>query len=467
MTPTKCFVLLAPAALLFAPIAAQAQTETSTAVLMPEDGGPLRRAPMPMGGVDDGMPRAKPPVGGVDDGMKRNTPEGGVQDGGNDGAQAPTDKGAAPKPGTEASAAEVPTGSVKRSGQFRVDESQLGSAGLSAEAGGVQFTWNGYLRVLGEVTENDNEYIGRNDGFKLGNARIGMSAKKGPLLAFIALEAAFGERESINAPNATFTVRPRDAFLRYDLSRFALITAGRFKTPYDLGELEVTALRTFIDQPVESRGVLPTQGNETEGLSQDRQLGVMVHQDHLGLTEDGFDLGYALALTNGRTFDLAFNDNDRPAAFARVSAYYGHWVQLNVAGFTDSRTRGEIPNITDEEVKGSEVSLLASFLGMNIQGQLLFQNKLFSTTAQPDQNSLGAHVQWSYTLWGAWIGYRFAFLDPNTRDDQDNDQVIEHTIGLGYQTEALPLRFMLNGTLAQEQAKVDNNRLTAMAQYIF
>ena len=462
MRSSKLVALLTPIAFGLTPMAAFAQTGTSTAVLMPEDGGPLRRAPMPEGGVDDGMPRAKPPTGGVDDGMKRHTPEGGVDEPKADGAQG---EKKAPPPTEPAS--EKKESGLKGSGQFRVDESQLGSGGLSAEAGGVQFVWNGYFRVLGEITENDNEYIGRNDGFKLGNARIGMSARRGPLLAFVALEAAFGEREDINAPNGTFTVRPRDTFLRYDLSRFALITAGRFKAPYDLGELEVTALRTFIDQPVESRGVLATQGNETEGLSQDRQLGVMVHQDHLGLTEDGFDLGYALALTNGRTLDLAFNDNDRPAAFARVSAYYGQWVQLNVAGFTDSRTRGEIPNLTDEEVKGSEVSLLASFFGMSIQGQLLFQNKLYSTTGAPVQNSLGAHVQWSYTLWGAWFGYRFAFLDPNTRDDQDNDQIIFQTIGLGYQTESLPVRFMLNCTLAQEQSKVDNNRLTPMVHYIF
>ncbi|MBK6689684.1 MAG: hypothetical protein IPG45_34785 [Deltaproteobacteria bacterium] len=462
MRSSKLVALLTPITFGLWPIAAVAQTDTSTAVLMPEDGGPLRRAPMPEGGVDDGMPRAKPPTGGVDDGMKRNTPEGGVDEPKVD----PQPKDPNKTPPTEPAPVKKEQG-LKNSGQFRVDESQLGSGGLSAEAGGVEFIWNGYFRVLGEITENDNEYIGRNDGFKLGNARIGMSARRGPLMAFVAMEAAFGEREDINAPNGTFTIRPRDTFLRYDLSRFALITAGRFKAPYDLGELEVTALRTFIDQPVESRGVLATQGNETEGLSQDRQLGVMVHQDHLGLTEDGFDLGYALALTNGRTVDLAFNDNDRPAAFARVSAYYGQWVQLNVAGFTDSRTRGEIPNLTDEEVKGSEISLLASFFGMSIQGQLLFQNKLYSTTGAPDQNSLGAHVQWSYTLWGAWFGYRFAFLDPNTRDDQDNDQIIEHTIGLGYQTESLPVRLMLNGTLAQEQAKVDNNRLTAMVQYIF
>lgn len=462
MRSSKLVALLTPITFGLWPMAAVAQTGTSTAVLMPEDGGPLRRAPMPEGGVDDGMPRAKPPTGGVDDGMKRNTPEGGV-----DGVKVdPPSEGKKAPPPVEPVVEKNEPG-LKTSGQFRVDESQLGSGGLSAEAGGVEFVWNGYFRVLGEITENDNEYIGRNDGFKLGNARIGMSARRGPLMAFVAMEAAFGEREDINAPNGTFTVRPRDTFLRYDLSRFALITAGRFKAPYDLGELEVTALRTFIDQPVESRGVLATQGNETEGLSQDRQLGVMVHQDHLGLTDDGFDLGYALALTNGRTVDLAFNDNDRPAAFARVSAYYGEWVQLNVAGFTDSRTRGEIPNLTDEEVKGSEVSLLASFFGMSIQGQLLFQNKLYSTTGAPDQNSLGAHVQWSYSLWGAWFGYRFAFLDPNTRDDQDNDQIIEHTIGLGYQTESLPVRIMLNGTLAQEQAKVDNNRLTAMVQYIF
>lgn len=336
---------------------------------------------------------------------------------------------------------------------------------------GLRFSLDGYLRVLAEVTENDPQstFIGRNDGFRLGRVRLGTRVAYRDFTAYISLEAAVGEVDGFNNPNQEFAVRPRDAYLNYDFSKYASVRIGRFRSPYDLMQIKPAADRVFIDTPVYSRGVLATQGNQVLGMSQDRQLGLAIFSEKVGLSKDGFDLAYSLALTNGRTFNLALNDNDQPAGFLRLSLLYSDWLSFNVAGFTDTQTVGELPNLFDEEVKGMESSFSVKFFGVYIETQVLFQNRVFETSGVQDVNSLGWHVQATYTFWGIWGGYRLAFFDPNLDDIDDADAVLEHTIVLGYQVPDFPLLFTAQGTIANEQTgrKLNNNRLTFLAQFRF
>jgi hypothetical protein len=330
--------------------------------------------------------------------------------------------------------------------------------------------------VIAEVIENDpnSTFIGRNDGFRLANARLGTRASYGDLFLYVSIEAAVGESETFNDPNQEFTVRPRDAYMRYDFSDYAGVQLGRFRAPYDLGSLTSPSdissnTNIFIDAPLESRGVLPTQGLELVGMGQDRQLGIMISKDRIGITKDGFDLGYALALTNGRTFNLALNDNDRPAGFARARLYFGEWVELNLGGFTDPRTVGELPNLFDEDVLGAEVSLVLTFFGLRLEGQLLVQNTEFDTSERPDVLSFGAHGQFDYHLWDFRFGYRFAWIEPNTDDLDASDQVMEHTVALEYLVPSLPLKFAIAGTIALEEEgrRVKNNRVALLSQFKF
>lgn len=451
--------LITIGALAAAPAAAQTESSTSSMAL-PGQGGPLPRAPMPMSGVDDGSQAAL-----QGQGETKPDPKPAAE------PDVKPEAKPAPKPAPKAETTAEPVVEKRLRPEGKGAAAAFGSTAEEQVVGGINIRWNGYFRLLGEVIENDSKsaFIGRNDGFKLANARLGIQARKGDFSAYISMEAAAGERETFNDPNPTFRVMPRDAYLRYEVSNFARVTAGRFKTPYDLSSLEATALRTFIEQPVESRGVLPTQGFEVDGLATDRQLGIMIHREHLGLDLAGFDFGYALALTNGFSRNFAFNDNDRPAAFLRLTAYWEEYVALNIAGFADTRTTGDLPDLFDEDVKGLEASLLMSAFGFTLEGQFLFQTTDFETSGQPRVDSWGGHAQVAYSLWGVTAAYRFAFLDPNLDDIEDADRVIEHTVGLSYGLEDLPLRFMLNGTVAQEQAgrKLSNNRLTALAQFIF
>lgn len=437
---------LASTALLLTAPAVGAQTPEDPPG-MPEDGGELPRAGA-VGGVDDGLPRS-------------GTPEGGTP---TDWRTRPTPPDETPaKPAAEDPAHPAPTGvkSTKR------ESAQFAAPALNDFRQKLVFQWDGYLRVLGQVIENDAlPFIGRVDGFRLGNARLGLRVKYDTdLQAYVSVEAAAQRSSGANDPNATLSVELRDAFFLYDLADPVTLQVGRFKPPYDLGQIEAVAYRVFIDAPVESRGVPRTQGIELPGLGLDRQLGVMLQKAHLGLSKDGFDLGYALALTNGETRRLAFNDNDRPAGHARLTAYWGDLVQLNLAGYLDRRTSGELPNLFDEDVIGAEASLIVAFAGLRIEGQLLFQRTVFDTTGVEAINAIGWHAQWSYRFWEMELGYRFGWYDPNDRFDAD--KVMEHTLGLSYFPSGAPLRFAVNGTFADEDRDVDNNRLDFMAQFIF
>lgn len=384
----------------------------------------------------------------------------------------------APMPEGRAPALVSPDKSEHEAGDERTTraEAERMRGDVSAPTSRVTLDWSGYVRILAEAVENDaaSTFVGRNDGFRLANARLGVRAHYGALYGYVSLDGAVGEREGFNASNATLALEPRDIQLGYDFPQYASVTAGRFHAPYDLGEVIETELRTFIDAPLESRGVEATLGYETEGLSQGRQLGVMLHRARVGLSDDGFDVGYALALTNGRTEGLALNDNDRLAGFARATLHYGHFASLNVAGFTDTRTVGELPNLFDERVRGFEGSLVAEAFGLAFEGQILFQRTEFLTSGRPRVDAIGLHAQCAYRF-GDWLfAYRYAWLDPNTTDVEGEasgrDAVSEHTLGVVYWPMAdVPLKVAMNGTVAKEAPgrRLDNNRITLLSQISF
>ncbi|MEL7371633.1 MAG: porin [Myxococcota bacterium] len=415
---------------------ANATTQTSTVSPMNSE-----RAPMPECGAPSPFERAPMPQGGAHNPLR-----------------APNDKSApvGPTPATS----EAPSAQASRPRRFGdyVDGPTLPMP--------LNVSFNGYLRLIIEAIENDSRSVrvGRNDGFKAANARIGLRVARGDFVAYLSVDSAAGQRETFNDPDQDFMVRPRDLFIRYRLANFASITVGRFKMPYDLGQLETTPYRLFIDQPVASRGVLPTQGLSNDGIGQGRQLGAMIHRDRLGLDWSGFDIGYALAVTNGRNLELALNDNDRVAGIGRLSMYWAESIQLNLAGFFDNRTVGDLPEVFDEDVRGVEVSAIMNLNDFNLEGQLLYQST--DVDGRAGVEAWGAHAQVAYTVGrGFQMAYRLSYYDPINTDDA----VTEHTAGVSYYPSQLPLRFMLNGTLALEQAnaRVDNNRLAFLTQFVF
>lgn len=395
--------------LLLTPTLAFAQTTTGT-VAMPEDGGALPRAEMP-GARPDSAP------GATDEG------------------QPPLDPPATP----------LPTG---------------GSP--------LRLEWAGYVRVIGELVQDDDSFlaIGRNDGFRLANVRLGLRASWGEnLYGYVSLDAAVAQATDVDDSNAEMAVGVRDAYLAYVFGRAATIQLGRFKPPYDLEELAATESRIIIDEAIESRGVLRTQGIEAIGMRPGRQIGLMIHSPRVGLDDRGLDLGYALAITNGNTGDRVFNDNDHFAGFARVSLLYSNVLAINAAGFIDTRTSGVQPDLFEDRVIGAEGSLVLDIEGFRIEGQFLFQHDDPITAGTPAFDAFGWHAQWSYRIWGFEPAYRFAWFEPNT--NAELDQVNEHTVALSYYVDPMPLRLSLNGTFAFEEREVDNHRLALLVQYTF
>ena len=391
---------------LLLPALALAQpTQTSTgAAVMPEDGGPLPRATMP-GTTDEGLP---------------------------------------PRPHVD-----VPPGFPR------------------PKTSPLTLEWGGYLRVVGELVQDDALLsIGRNDGFRMGNVRLGLrAAYNQDLYGYVSIDAAVAQVEDADDANADLAVGLRDAYLAYAFAPSATVQLGRFKPPYDLGNLESTSARVFIDEPIESRGVLRTQGIEAPGMGPGRQMGLMLHSPRVGLSEDGFDLGYALAITNGDTGDRVFNDNDHFAGFARVSFLYGDIITLSAGGFIDTRTSGRQPDLFEDRVIAAEGSLIVKIADLRVEGQFLLQHNDPLTAGTPAYFGFGAHAQWSYRLWGFEPAYRFAWFEPNSEGTVDVVQ--EHTLGLSYYLTDLPLRVSLNGTFAFEEREVDNHRAALLVQYTF
>jgi hypothetical protein len=458
-----------------------AQTNTSTAFRFPEEGGPLPRAETPEGGVE------------------RNLNE--VPGGPCDRTLAPGEKRPAECLEAEKSPEKVekggePPGPEQRAPSVEAEaadcERNPNSVNCPAEVARgsewrkkLAFSYDGYVKVIAETIQTDQTGIisGRNNGFRLGNARLGFLAMyDNNLRAYISIDASVGNNEDINFinnTNQTLTVGPRDAYLAYDITRHASVRVGRFKAPYDISILQDEGGRIFIDLPVETRGVDPTQGFLTVGLRQDREIGVMLHRERLGFTKDGFDLGYALALTNGRTEEVVLNDNNQLAGFARFSLYWGSVINVNVGGFTDTVTVGSQPNLFDQEVKGFEASAVVRIADLRLEGQYLIQRTDFQTTGEPHVNSQGFHAQASYRftsgcLTGFEAAYRFAFYDPNQRFSVR--QVNEHTLGVSYYLVTLPLRVTANytfagepngGFLAGSDGLISNNRFAGLLQFNF
>lgn len=454
------------AALLAPPrVRAQGEPETATPppaaeeprLDLPEDGAPLPRAEMPEGGVEPDAAIAPKPEEAPPPAIESTpvAPEISLE----------ADKQVGE---TEADYQQRKQGRLLQSGLKppHISRAQGDYSGQTLE--GLTLRFDGYLRVLADFIEDDErDYVGNNNGFRMAAARIGLYAGyKRDLFGYINLEAAFAPAGDLNDPNAQIAASLQDGFIGYQGLPWAEIWLGRFQMPYDVGTMESTRERTFIDRPLETRGVAPLQGNQLRGMSQGRQLGLMVHSSHLGLTDDGFDLGYAFAVSNGRTDTRIFNDNNSLALFGRLSAHYGSWVTLSGGAFYDQRTVGELPNLFDEDVFGTEGSLVVRVFHLVIEGQVLFQN-IDRTTAGQSVQALGWHAQAAYQRYGFELAYRFGWYDPQLNDDEAGipDRVMEHTLGLSYFVPNLPLRFSVNGTLANEELEIDNNRISLLTQF--
>jgi hypothetical protein len=342
----------------------------------------------------------------------------------------------------------------------------------------------GYVRIGYEAVQDDDrfDFIGRNDGFVLDNARLGMIASIGEQLSMaISMEAASDIQAGNNQPIGEIDVRLRDGFLRWDPFRFVGIQAGQFKAPFAAEELRSTSDLVFVSRAVGQEGVLPGRGFEEIGVAVDRQLGAMLSSPEPLTIWKKYAGSYYLMVANGNGDNELLNDNDNVAVYGRGELHYDDLLTIGGAFLVNTRTEGELPNQSDDEDTGYAADILMTPFGLEVFFQFVELKTEFETVPEAlDRTQRAWHVQVGYDFETPWVnimpGYRYAVLDPYADVDGATDgldleafKVGYHTIGARFLHPKLPLGFFVNYTFTTEDdpRKLDNNRLQLLAQVAF
>ncbi len=332
------------------------------------------------------------------------------------------------------------------------------------------FTWEpyGYLRLQYLMVQNDPNviFVGRDDGFELQNARIGVRGHLYERMRFVlAFEGAADERAQVNTTDGRLQVRLKDAYADAVLSGDIFARAGYFETLVD-PNLEGDTAREFVDKPLESRGMRATEGYQTAGLPPGRSLGAAIRMEHEGDTTTPSG-GFEIALQNGADEYASNNDNDTPAISLSGLLKLPKGGYLVASGRYNRRTVGQVQALMNEDdVQGS---VGARVLGGPVAfgAGVVVQRTSFPTTGGPVQNAFGAHAQLAVRIEGALpiaIGYRFGILDPSSLIL--TDRVMEHTLGAVMAVPAYRMRLQLQATHVVEQGArtLSNDRVQLAAE---
>lgn len=332
------------------------------------------------------------------------------------------------------------------------------------------FTWQpfGYLRAQYLAVSDDPNvaFVGRDDGFELQNARVGVRGDIDRRVAFVvAFDGAVDERLQVNTPQGKLRVGLRDAFADVVLAGKLVARGGLFQAVVDPQALVADTTRELVDQPIETRGMRATEGYQTPGLPPGRSLGAAIRFDP-GAPDAGVALGFELAVQNGADEFSSNNDNDKPAISAAVIARLASgWVMA--AARYNPRTVGDLPFRQDENDLQGTAGLRLALGPVVLDGGAIVQRTTFPTTGGPDQRAFGGHAQVMVAVPLALplaIGYRFGILDPSSLIT--TDRVMEHTAGAVLGVPACRMRVQLELTHVVEQAarELSNDRVQLAAE---
>lgn len=366
------------------------------------------------------------------------------------------------------SEATAPSASTAPASSATAPAPKTDPATSSETAPAKKFTWEpfGYLRMQYLAVQDDplSQFVGRNDGFEMQNARLGVRGRLLEKMRFVvAFEGAVDERAQVNSPRGTLEVRLKDAYLDAAIAGDVAARGGYFESLVD-PNLEGDTAREFVDRPLESRGMRATEGFETSGLTPGRSLGVALRMEPKE-PEAGAAVGFEVAVQNGADEYASNNDNNLPSASASalVKLPKGGW--LVASGRFNRRTVGEVQALKNED------DLQGTIGGRFVAGPVAvgaaaaFVRTTFPTTGGPTQNAFGAHGQLTYTIPGrnaVTLGYRFGILDPSSL--LLTDRVMEHTAGATIAVPAYRMRLQLQATHVVEQRELSNDRIQVAAE---
>lgn len=334
-----------------------------------------------------------------------------------------------------------------------------------------RFQWQafGYLRLQYLVVQNDPNvaYVGRDDGFELQNARLGVRGTLDRRVSFVvSFDGAIDERTQVNTPQGKLGVGLRDGFADVVLGGKLVVRGGFFEALVDPVALVADTQRELVDSPIESRGMRATEGYQTPGLPPGRSLGAAIRLDPEP-PEAGVRLGFEVAVQNGADEFSSNNDNDKPAISATLLARLPHDSWVLAAARYNPRTVGDLPFRQDEDDLQATAGARLALGPLALGGGVIFQRTTYPTTGGPVQTAFGGHGQALVTLpvpLPLSIGYRFGILDPSSLIT--TDRVMEHTVGAVLGVPRYRMRFQLQLTHVVEQAAraLSNDRAQLAAE---
>ena len=345
---------------------------------------------------------------------------------------------------------------------------------------GTDVEVSGYLRArYGAILDGDGnpDFVGSNDGFFLDNARLTVDANRGRAQIRIAIDGAVDRRVARNTAQGQVDVGLKDAYIAYDLADAVDFVIGQFKPPFDAEEQQATLDMTFITRAVESRGVHGTEGYNIDGLSLDRQAGLMLRGDLL--PGDDMALRWALAATNGSGANRPTNDNDRLAYTGRLAFELGALALGGAVNFNEATTGVPPDLLADERLSiAADLAWGLSIGAYSVDMAAQFirrQTTSKDVPAEPETVSQGYHASIGMGRGALYLAYRFASLDPTaefdtpdsaTQEALDADAVTYHTIGLNWVPADALCGLKLNYTITGEQAprELSNDRLDVLVQ---
>ena len=341
------------------------------------------------------------------------------------------------------------------------------------------FAWEpfGYLRMQYIAVQDDPhvQYVGRDDGFELQNARIGMrgtmKVSDERTAAFVvAFDGAVDERAQLNSPDGKLRVQLRDAYLDMPATGSLFVRGGYFAAWVDPQALVPDTERALVDLPIESRGMRATEGYQTPGLPPGRSLGAALRLGPSNPAE-GIRPGFEIAIQNGADEFASNNDNNTPSVSAALLLRFPHDGFLLAAGRYNPRTAGDLPFRRDETDLQGSLGLRVALGPVALEAGAIVQHTTYETTGGPSANAFGAHGQLMVRLNGdpalpISIGYRFGILDPSSLIT--TERVMAHTAAALVGVPRLRMRFQLQLTHVDEQAAraLDNDRVQLAAEVV-
>lgn len=385
-------------------------------------------------------------------------------------------------------------------GLFGAGRARADEFGAAIDLSSWKLTLGGYGHVAYRWIQEPVKYnlAGRNNGFQLEQARIGINLQyKDQFAMRLSFEGASEDRLGQSFVGGSITTRLRDAYGTWAPLRALRLTIGQMTTPWDLDSMRSDAELPFVSRSVAAEGVQPSEGYALRGMGVDRNLGLSIHSGDIAFGKVQISsFRYAIFVGNGNGENQILNDNNLPAVFARVE--YSFWgrqgvaedrispmrartdrrhrpiLNLGLAGQYNPRTAGNLPNLINETDAGAAADVIVSIVGVDLEGGILYLKTFHDTLSSvPDWERFGWWAHLRYALPKIPVveiipGYRISSYAPRAHletsapspaeDKVDSDlTLLYHTFGLQVRpTQKFPLRANLNYTLTQERA---NNQL--------